>query len=200
MDAKFEISESNYLLWNRNSENGWPGDVRAGPKCHEEVSSPSVPRRDMGGGIKLFLIIWLAAYRQLRLPRLTMDLESANSFNYTGGSADLMIALTIPEARHLIVGQDQPVSHITIAGDSATFAVGHSWRLPSLRFASGLVDVTVTFGLGSSSSLSASPSSLPSHPALLCLLLRGMCVFGSSLPNSILRRFSPSSHRTVSLW
>ena len=36
-----------------------------------------------GGGTKLFLIIWLAAYRQLRLPRLTVDLESANSFNYT---------------------------------------------------------------------------------------------------------------------
>ena len=59
-----------------------------------------------GAGTKLFLIIWLAAYRQLRLPRLTMDLESANSFNHTGGSADLMTALTIPEARHLIVGQD----------------------------------------------------------------------------------------------
>ena len=87
-------------------KNGWPGDVRAGPKCHEEVSSPSVPRRDMGGGDKTVPITWLAAYRQLRLPRLTMDLESANSFNYTGGSADLMTALTIPEARHLIVGQD----------------------------------------------------------------------------------------------
>ena len=35
-------------------------DIPAEPKCHGEVSSPSVPRRGRGG-IKLFLFAWLAA-------------------------------------------------------------------------------------------------------------------------------------------